>query len=276
MKQHSDENNGRIVYFSHGGGPLPILGDKSHEAMVDFMNRLPSQLGKPDAVIVISAHWEERDATVLGARSPAMFYDYYGFPDQAYKISYPAPGSPDLAKRIVALLTQNDIPARIDSERGFDHGLFIPLKLIYPEADIPSLQLSLLRGLDPAAHIATGKALRGLLQENILVVGSGFSFHNMKAFDWKGKDMPDSANDAFQNWLIESCTGPISEPEREQRLINWEKAPSARYCHPREEHLLPLHVCAGMAKKPATLIFDDYILGKRAVALFVGTKSLNL
>jgi aromatic ring-opening dioxygenase catalytic subunit (LigB family) len=137
---------------------------------------------------------------------------------------------------------------------------------MYPKADIPSLQLSLLRGLDPAAHIALGKALGELMNENILVIGSGFSFHNMRAFSWDGNSAPDPANEAFQNWLIETCTGPISQSEREQRLIEWEKAPSARYCHPREEHLLPLHVCQAMADKSAKLIFDDSILGKRAVA----------
>ena len=243
-----------------------MLGDDSHRAMIDFMARLPSQLGNPDAILVISAHWEENAATLLGAHAPSMFYDYYGFPDKAYQITYPAPGNPDLADRITGLLQSSSIPARIDPQRGFDHGLFIPLKLMYPKADIPSLQLSLLRGLDPAAHIALGKALRGLMNENILVIGSGFSFHNMGAFSWQGTKAPDPANDAFQDWLIETCTGSMPQSEREQRLIDWETAPSARYCHPREEHLLPLHVCLGMADTEAKVVFDDHILGKRAVA----------
>jgi aromatic ring-opening dioxygenase catalytic subunit (LigB family) len=266
MAQHSVENGAQVVYFSHGGGPLPILGDPSHKAMIDFMVQLPSQLKRPEAILVISAHWEERAATLLGAQDPPMFYDYYGFPDEAYDITYPAPGSPDLAKRIAELLRKGNVPAQIDPQRGFDHGLFIPLKLMYPEADIPSLQLSLLRGLDPAAHIALGKALRELAQANLLVVGSGFSFHNLRAFFGQSMDAPDPANDAFQDWLIEVCSGRMTQPEREQRLIEWEKAPAARYCHPREEHLLPLHVCFGMADNPAKLIFDDYILGKRGVA----------
>ena len=266
MKQISHRHNAQVVYFSHGGGPLPILGDSSHKAMVDFMLQLPAQLRHPDAILVISAHWEESVATLLGAHSPPMLYDYYGFPDQAYEITYSAPGSPDFANRIAVLLHKNNIPVQIDPQRGFDHGLFIPLKLMYPHADIPSLQLSLLRGLSPAAHIALGKALRELNQENILVVGSGFSFHNMGAFSWQGINAPDSANDVFQNWLIEVCAGQIPQSEREQRLIDWDKAPSARYCHPREEHLLPLHVCIGMAAKQAKLVFDDHLLGKRGVA----------
>ena len=269
LNQNNPPNKAQIVYFSHGGGPLPILGDPSHKAMVDFMIKLPARLRKPDAIIVISAHWEESAATLLGAQSPSMFYDYYGFPDEAYEITYPAPGSPELADRITGLLHSNNIQARIDPNRGFDHGLFIPLKLMSPQADIPSIQLSLLRGLNPAAHLALGKALRGLLHENILVIGSGFSFHNMRAFSWQGINEPDPANDAFQNWLIGVCTGPITQSEREQSLIDWQKAPSARYCHPREEHLLPLHVCLGMADRPAVTIFDDYILGKRGVAFLM-------
>ena len=266
MTQNGPENKAQIVYFSHGGGPLPILGDPGHKAMVDFMTRLPARLKKPDVILVISAHWEEGAATLLGAQNPVMFYDYYGFPDEAYDITYPAPGSPERANRIVELLKENNIPARLDPRRGFDHGLFIPLKLMYPRADIPCLQLSLLRGLNPGAHIALGKALRELRSEDILVIGSGFSFHNMRAFSWQGIGDADPANEAFQDWLIEVCTSPLPESEREQRLIEWEKAPSARYCHPREEHLLPLHVCAGMADKPAELIFNDQILGKRSVA----------
>jgi aromatic ring-opening dioxygenase catalytic subunit (LigB family) len=263
MKSTSTEKKAQIVYFSHGGGPLPILGDPGHKAMVDFMRELPSKLRKPDAILVISAHWEESVPTLLGAGNPELFYDYYGFPDEAYEITYPAPGSPELAGRIADLLSKRSIPSRIDPERGYDHGLFIPLKLMYPEADIPSLQLSLVRGLDPAAHLALGGALSGLMSENILIIGSGFSFHNLRAFSWEGgSEKPDSQNDVFQKWLIDVCIGPYAQGERQ--LIDWEKAPFARYCHPREEHLL--HVCAGMAEKPAQLVFDDYIFGKRAVA----------
>lgn len=256
----------QIVYFSHGGGPLPILGDPSHQAMIDFMKQLPSRLHKPDAILVVSAHWEESSATLLASPNPPMFYDYYGFPEAAYSITYPAPGSPALAEKITVLLRESDIPAERDVQRGFDHGLFIPLKMMYPAADIPCLQLSLLKGLDPARHIALGKALRSLLDENILVIGSGFSFHNMGAFTWGGAYRPDPANDAFQDWLIGTCTTEVSEGDRELALTEWYKAPSARYCHPRHEHLLPLQVCAGLAGRPGELVFDDAILGKRGVA----------
>ncbi len=268
MRYRADpETRCQIVYFSHGGGPLPILGDASHRAMVDFMRRLPAQLRRPEAILVISAHWEENAATLLGAHTPLLFYDYYGFSEAAYTLTYPAQGHPGMAARLAESLNENGIPARIDFTRGFDHGVFIPLKLMYPLADIPVQQVSLLRGLDPAAHLDLGRALRGLVDENALVIGSGFSFHNMGAFSWQGRHVPDPANDAFQDWLIETvCSPSLGQAEREQRLVNWQQAPSARYCHPREEHLLPLHVCQGMAGEPGQLLFDDSILGKRGVA----------
>lgn len=225
LVQNNPASQSQIIFFSHGGGPLPILGDVSHKAMVEFLLQLSTRLRRPEAIIVISAHWEESTATVLGASTPPLFYDYYGFPEKAYQITYPAHGNPALANRIVELLTNSRTPARIDTQRGFDHGLFIPLKLMYPQADIPSLQLSLLRGLDPASHIALGQALQTLMAENILVIGSGFSFHNMRAFSWQGENVPDPANDAFQDWLIEVvCTGSLSQVEREQRLIGWQKS----------------------------------------------------
>ena len=257
----------QLVYLSHGGGPLPILGDPGHAAMIEFMKRLGAQLPRPSRILVVSAHWEERVATVQGAAVPEMYYDYYGFPPESYEITYPAPGSPDLATRIARLLADSGIDCAVDPERGFDHGLFIPLMMMCPEADIPSLQLSLLRGLDPRAHIELGRALAGLMPDDLLVVGSGFSFHNMAAFDFRMLNAPDARNDTFQDWLIEVGTGATSQAERERQLVDWESAPSARYCHPREEHLLPLHVCVGMAGRPGEVAFDDYIAGKRAVAL---------
>lgn len=266
METNGARRKAQVVYLSHGGGPLPILGDPGHAAMVAFMKQLGPRLRRPDAILVVSAHWEERVATVQGAAAPDLYYDYYGFPEEAYHVKYPAPGDPALAARIADLLHASGVPCGVDEERGFDHGLFIPLLMMFPEAGIPALQLSLVRGLDAKTHIDLGRALGDLRPENILVVGSGFSFHNMAAFDWRATDAPDPRNDAFQDWLIQVCTGAGTQQEREASLTAWEAAPSARYCHPREEHLLPLHVCVGMAQQPAELIFDDYIVGKRSVA----------
>jgi aromatic ring-opening dioxygenase catalytic subunit (LigB family) len=258
---------GSTIYFSHGGGPLPVLGDASHQAMVSFMQNLPRQLEKPNAVLVISAHWEESLPTVIASEHPPLFYDYYGFPQQAYEITYPAPGNPELAQKISNMLNRDGIESKKDNNRGFDHGLFIPLKMMYPNADIPMTQLSLVKGLDPKVHIEIGKSLRKIAKENILIIGSGFSFHNMKAFDWKGRNVRDPMNEYFQDWLIDVCTGNYTQTEREEKFIEWEAAPYARYCHPREEHLLPIHVCFGIAEDKGKKIFDDYILGKRAIAI---------
>ncbi len=258
--------NAKILYFSHGGGPLPILGDPGHASMVAFMRALPSTLARPEAIIVVSAHWESREATLTGGATPPLLYDYYGFPEEAYQLQYPAPGAPKLAEEIAEMLHGAGIGARVDPHRGFDHGMFIPLKLMYPEADIPTLQLSILHSLDPAAHLKLGAALRPLLERNALVIGSGFSFHNLRAFEWDGVPRPDARNDAFQDWLIATCAREMPQEVREAALTRWEEAPGARYCHPREDHLLPLHVCVGLAGTKAHVIFDDAILGKRALA----------
>ena len=255
-----------IIYFSHGGGPLPLLGDQGHQAMIQFMKDLPAQLPVPEAVIVLSAHWEEPVPTVTGGTAPELFYDYYGFPAETYRIKYPAPGSPETAALVGKLLHDAGIESAVDHSRGFDHGLFVPMLMMYPDADIPVIQLSLVKGLDPDAHIRLGRALRPLLDRNVLIIGSGFSFHNMGVFMRGGGNRPDAENDAFQDWLIECCTATPAEDEMLNRLSSWADAPSARYCHPREEHLLPLHVCAAAAGTPAQLIFDDYIIGQRAVA----------
>jgi 4,5-DOPA dioxygenase extradiol len=260
----------RILYLPHGGGPLPLLGDPAHADLTHFLRSIAARLGTPSSILLISAHWEADLPTLTGAERPALIYDYRGFPEEAYHIRYPAPGDPALARRACDLLRAGGFEARLDAERGFDHGLFVPLKLIYPDAGIPCVQLSLLHGLDAAAHIALGRCLAGLREQNLLVVGSGLSFHNMRALLDPG--VGDNRDvDAFHDWLIETCTDPrLPAPVRERRLMNWEAAPAARFCHPREEHLLPLHVCYGMASAAtpvAEVAFDGKVLGRRAVAL---------
>lgn len=258
---------GNIIYLSHGGGPLPILGDPTHQKMVSFIREIPNYIDKPDSIVVISAHWEEKKPMITGAEKPSLVYDYYGFPEKAYKISYPAPGNPTLAQRTQDLLKQNNLDAEIDNNRGLDHGTFIPLKIMFPESNIPIIQISLVKGLNPLHHITIGKAIRELLNENILLLGSGFSFHNMTKFDWEGKNQPDKQNDEFQFWLIDSLTGDYKQKEIEDKLVNWEQAPQARYCHPREDHLIPLAVCFGASVNKGRIVFDNYILGKRSIAI---------
>lgn len=265
--QQSTNQLSPILFIPHGAGPLPLLGDPSHQDMVKFLQALAPAFGKPSAIVVISAHWEENIVTITSGQTPPLFYDYSGFPDAAYQIQYPAPGDPVLVGKMAQLLHQHGIEARLDSHRGFDHGLFVPLAILFPDADIPCVQLSLLHHLHAEAHIQIGKALRELRQENILIIGSGFSFHNLRAFFSQATNAPDAKNEAFEHWLIDTCTNPmLSTLEREENLIYWEHAPYARYCHPREEHLLPLHVCFGLAQSCAKLVFEAKVAGKKTSA----------
>lgn len=262
-------NKPQIVFLSHGGGPLPLLGDEGHIAMVDCLKKITEKLRKPSAIIVISAHWEEDIPAITSGKNPSLIYDYYGFPEESYHITYPCPGDPLLADRIYTILNRAHVSARLDSHRGFDHGLFVPLKIMFPNADIPCVQLSLVNDLSPAGHVNLGRALHNLDYENVLVIGSGFSFHNMKEFFRPETNESKAMNESFEAWLLETCSSPdIDEKEREQRLLQWEKAPSARSCHPREEHLLPLHVCYGLAQTACTEHFELQILNKKSSMYF--------
>jgi len=256
-----------VLYISHGAGPLPVLGDEGHTEMVDNLKLLTREIPRPSAVLVVSAHWEEAVPTVTTAVRPDLYYDYYGFPPESYELRYPAPGDQDLAENVRDALVDKGFDTRADDERGLDHGVFIPLTIMYPEADIPCVQLSLIKGLDPAAHVAMGEALAGLDRENLLIVGSGFSFHNMRAFFARDTDETRTWNETFEEWLIETCSSPsLDREERKKRLIQWESAPHARYCHPREEHLMPLHVCCGATGRASVEHYRLTIIGKRASA----------
>lgn len=260
-----------VLFISHGGGPLPLLGDPGHREMVERLTEMAGKLRRPSAILVISAHWEESIATITSGTNPSLIYDYYGFPPESYDIQYPCPGEPTLAGQVYAALGNAGIPARLDDQRGFDHGLFVPLKLMYPEADIPCVQLSLVNSLDAETHLAIGRALQALDYDNLLVIGSGFSFHNMRAFFMPNSPDILQRNEAFEAWLEDTCTdATISETERADRLRHWEQAPYARFCHPREEHLLPLHVCYGLAGQAARTRFEATILGKQSGMFYWG------
>lgn len=255
-----------VLCIPHGGGPMPLLGDPSHAALVQYLKEAGASAGRPDAIVLVSAHWECPQPTITAGQAPELIYDYGGFPPETYELQYPAPGSPELANEVAALLSDKGFDPVLDAHRGFDHGVFVPLLLMYPDASIPVIQLSMLSSLDPDAHIRMGEALAPLRGRNVLVLGSGFTFHNMNAFGpGYAQDGVDADNEAFEQWLRETCTHPdLAEHERRQRLVNWSDAPGARWCHPREEHLLPLHVCYGAGGGPATQSFDDTVLGKRA------------
>jgi len=255
----------KALFISHGGGPLPLLGDPQHQAMVECLQALGQRLPKPRAIVVVSAHWEQAVPTISAAANPGLLYDYYGFPPPSYEITWPCPGAPELAIELQQRLVAAGFPAELDTVRGLDHGVFIPLKIMYPAADIPCLQVSLLKDLDPALHIKLGSALQHLYEQEILVVGSGFTFHNMRAFFTPETAASHQLNRDFEDWLAQVCSSTaLSEAERSQRLIAWAQAPGARFCHPREEHLLPLHVCYGAVQGPCVERMELSIAGKIA------------
>lgn len=265
--KRSNPAEGRVLFIPHGGGPLPLVGDPGHQSLVEFLQRIPDELNTPSAIVIISAHWEASQPTIISGPSPELLYDYYGFPPETYQIKYPVPGHPALAKMTFELLRNKGIDARFDDQRGFDHGVFVPLKIMLPQANIPCVQLSLNHNLDPASHINMGQALRTLRDDNVLIVGSGLSFHNMQALMSFQANAVDDKNRQFEAWLVQTCAGKgLSVDEREQRLIEWEQAPFARYCHPREEHLLPLHVCFGAAGSTVAKAFEIEVLGKMTSA----------
>jgi aromatic ring-opening dioxygenase catalytic subunit (LigB family) len=194
-----------------------------------------------------------------------MLYDYYGFPPESYRITWPAPGDPTLAARVRELLSSAGFDTAADAQRGFDHGTFVPLKLTYPQADVPTVQLSLKRGLDPKEHLAIGRALRPLRDEGVFIVGSGMTYHNLRAFHASARPIAES----FDAWLRETIALPASE--RDARLMQWESAPAARQAHPREEHLLPLMVIAGAAGDDrGTVAYNGTIVGLRLSAHHFG------
>ena len=251
-----------ILYFPHGGGPLPLMGDPGHAGLKRFLGGYADTLDKPDAIIVISAHWEEVEIAITAAAAPPLLFDYSGFPPETYEYRYPAPGHPELATRVHDLLGGAGIESRLDAERGFDHGMFVPLLLMYPVADIPCIQISLSSSLDAALHVSIGKALSALKKENLLVLGSGFSFHNIPVMMSKTDAAIEPRNQVFEDWLAETCcTTTLSEAEREQRLVRWQETPHARYVHPREEHLLPLQVCYGMGQAAARQVYQEPVAG---------------
>lgn len=244
---------------------MPLLGDAGHREMVSCLQNIAAMIPRPEALVVVSAHWEESLPSITSGISPPLIYDYYGFPEESYSISYPCAGEPALASRIYSLLLDAGIQSTLDEQRGFDHGLFVPLKIMYPEANIPCVQLSLVNTLEPSLHIEIGRALSTLSDDNILVIGSGFSFHNMQAFFRQDTPEHVALNHSFEQWLLQLCSdSALTEADRTQKLVQWADTRGARYCHPREEHLLPLHVCYGVSQSPCTEKFELKIMNKKS------------
>lgn len=236
-----------VVYVPHGGGPWPYVDLGFPKEELDTLSAYLEAVAKdpptkPQALLVVSAHWEEPVVTVMTSPKPPMLYDYYGFPEASYQVQWPAPGNPALAGRVRELLGAAGIESAENAERGFDHGTFVPLSLTYPAADVPTVQLSLRRGLNPKEHLAIGRALASLRDEGVFIIGSGMSFHNMRGF--RNPSMRGPA-ETFDRWLQAAMVLPAAD--RDAELGAWSSAPAARDAHPREEHLLPLMVVAGAA-----------------------------
>lgn len=242
-------------FISHGGGPWPWLANMRQmlASLETSLAAMPQELPEPPkAILMISGHWEETDFAVMSSPAPGMVYDYGGFPPETYQIQYPAPGAPDLAARTADLLRAAGLPTHLDPKRGFDHGTFAPAYVMYPDAGMPIYQVSLQHGYDPAAHFAMGRALAPLRDEGVLIVGSGLSYHNLRLFGPAGK----APSAAFDAWLAAAMA--MTGTARTTALMSWDKAPSARICHPQEDHLVPLFAALGAAEdEPATMVYHD-------------------
>jgi aromatic ring-opening dioxygenase catalytic subunit (LigB family) len=228
-----------------------------------FLESLRSTLPyPPKAMVVVSGHWEEPALTAGAAAKPELIFDYSGFPAQTYELTWPAPGDPALAARVSALLHSAGLPSTTDTKRGYDHGVFVPLKVAFPEADIPVVTLSLDHSLDPRLHIAAGWALAPLRDEGVLIVGSGMSFHNLRGY-FQPQTLERSRQ--FDAWLTKAVES--AGRQRSALLEKWRSAPFAEYAHPREEHLMPLMVVSGAGgEDPGRRIFTDEPMGAQISA----------
>lgn len=245
------------VFVNHGAGPLPLMGKQPAIAahLKDVrQNWLPRE--KPTAIVMLSGHWEGNPIKISSSKAPPMYFDYNGFPSEAYTYRYPAPGSPALAEKIQNLLGTYGMDSVMDDKRGFDHGVFVALMLMFPEANIPVVMVSMHSSLSVEKNIQLGKALAPLRDDNILIVGSGSTFHNMAAGFHPTSDYF-AAGHSFNEWLKEAITTKNDETSVLDKLQDWSEAPGARICHPREDHFVPLIIVAAVAGgSPGKLIFD--------------------
>lgn len=261
-----------VMYVPHGGGPWPWMsegpfgGDAVWGTLRSYLRSVGREVREPRAILCVTAHWEAPVPTVSSHPAPPMLFDYYGFPEHTYAVSYPAPGAPWLAARVRELLGAAGVPSAEDRERGLDHGTFVPLAVAWPRAEVPVVQLSLVQGLVPDTHLQVGRALAPLRDEGVLILGSGMSYHDLRGL--RSQSGARSA-EAFDAWLRDVVQR--EEPSRNLALALWEEAPEARACHPREEHLLPLMVVAGAAGPDRGEVpFSDMILGARVSAVRFG------
>ena len=226
------------LFISHGSPMLALQPGESGPALA----RLAAEMPRPRAIVMVSAHWESHELLVNGNPQPETWHDFGGFAAELFAVQYPAPGLPDLTREVVELLAASDLPARIDSRRPFDHGVWVPLSLMYPQADIPVVQISLPSRQGPELQTRVGKALAGLRAVDVLIIGSGSITHNLGELNWNG----DSARvepwaQAFRDWMIDKLASDDESALHQYRSL----APHAVRAHPSDEHLLPLYFARG-------------------------------
>jgi len=252
-----------VYFIPHGGGPCFFMGEDGGPPplwrnMADFLSGIITSLEvRPRALLIVSSHWETDVPTVHAGERPDLLFDYYGFPEHTYRLRWDAPGAPDVAAEAAALLRKAGLAAATETERGWDHGVFVPMMLAVPGADIATAEISLCRSLDPALHLEIGRALAPLREQGVLIIGSGLSVHNMRDAGPAVVDRASSFADAL------SAVVTAADPrDRDAGLTRWEALPNARFAHPREEHLLPLMVAAGAAGSDrGVVVYREQMMG---------------
>jgi aromatic ring-opening dioxygenase catalytic subunit (LigB family) len=252
-------------FLCHGGGPWPWLQGPLRQTLRHLehgLRELPTQLpARPSAILVVSAHWEEKAFSFTSSPAPGMVYDYYGFPPETYSIHYASPGAPGLASRAADLLRAAGCNAALNDMQGYDHSTYSLMQPMFPQADIPVVQMSIQTSMRAEDHLRAGAALAPLRDENVLIIGSGMSVHE------RGPEMA-TASPIFDDWLNEAVLTDHGAL-RWKALAEWEKAPFARNVHPTADHLLPLMVAAGAAQEDtATCIYRERLMGTVAVSSF--------
>ncbi|WP_198919210.1 DODA-type extradiol aromatic ring-opening family dioxygenase [Pseudomonas chlororaphis] len=226
------------LFISHGSPMLALESGASGPALA----RLAAELPRPKAIVLVSAHWESQDLRVSSNPQPQTWHDFGGFPAALFAVQYPAPGQPELAEQVAQLLRADGLPAQLDDQRPFDHGVWVPLSLMYPQADIPVVQVSLPSQMGPALQTQVGHALSSLRQQGVLLIGSGSITHNLRELDWHaGPESVEPWAKAFRDWMIEKLAANDEAALHDYRR----QAPNAVRSHPSDEHLLPLYFARG-------------------------------
>ncbi|KTC00214.1 MULTISPECIES: DODA-type extradiol aromatic ring-opening family dioxygenase [Pseudomonas syringae group] len=248
------------LFISHGSPTLALEPGESGPALAQLAASLP----RPRAIVMVSAHWESHELIVNGNPQPETWHDFGGFAAELFAMQYPAPGLPELTRTIVELLAANGLPARIDSRRPFDHGVWVPLSLMYPQADIPVVQVSLPSRQGPALQTQVGRALAGLREQGVLVIGSGSITHNLYDLDWSAApDRVEPWAAEFRDWIIDKLQSNDEAALHHYRTL----APHAVRAHPSDEHLLPLYFARG-AGGAFSIAYQGFTMGALGMDIY--------